>query len=179
MSISSSTISSGLLDTVLSSNTNLLQPNSFKVGINRKKFPNVEFFATSVIHPGLGMSATEMPFRRIQSVPFSGSSLQFGELTIDVILDENLTAYQEIYNWMHYVVQNNDVLPSKATELKAATYADINVQILNSSNQIIKTLNYRECIPTLLGDVNLMSTTGDVQYINCPMSFRFQTFEIK
>ena len=179
MAIASSTITTGLVDTSLTSNSNLLQPNGFKVGINRKKFPNLEFFATGVIHPGLGMNATEIPFRRIQSVPMAGASLNFGELTLDVILDENLTAYSEIYNWMHYIVQNDDVLPSKATELKAATYADINVMILNSANNIIKTIVYREAIPTLLGDVSLLSTTGDVQYINCPMSFRFTTFEIR
>ena len=89
-----------------------------------------------------------------------------------------MTAYTEVFNWMHYIVNNDDILPSKATETKAATYADINVSILNSSNNVVKTLKYKEAIPTLLGDVSLLSTTGDVQYINCPISFRFSTFEI-
>ena len=168
-----------LLDTVLSSNVNLLQPNVFKVIVNRRKFPNIEFFAAGVIHPGLGLNATEVPFRRLGSVPMSGGTLTFGELTLDTILDENLTAYQEMYKWMHYIVQNEDVLPSKATVNVAPTYADIKVQILNSSNNVIKTLTYKECIPTLLGDISLLSTTGDVQYINCPMTFRFTTFEIE
>lgn len=178
MAIASSTITTDLLDTTVTSNTNLLQPNAFKVQINRKKFPNLEFFAVGVIHPGLGMNATEIPFRRIQSVPMAGAALTFGEVTIDTILDENMTAYTEVFNWMHYIVNNDDILPSKATETKAATYADINVSILNSSNNVVKTLKYKEAIPTLLGDVSLLSTTGDVQYINCPISFRFSTFEI-
>ena len=70
MAIASSTITTDLLDTTVSSNNNLLQPNAFKVQINRKKFPNIEFFAVGVIHPGMGMTATEIPFRRIQAVPF-------------------------------------------------------------------------------------------------------------
>ena len=179
MAIATTSITTSLLDTVLSSNTNLLQPNVFKVSVNRKKFPNLEFFASGIIHPGLGMNATELPFRRIASVPFAGATLTFGELTIDTILDENLTAYTEVYNWMHYTVNNDEVQPTKASDTQPATYADINVQILNSSNNIIKTLVYRECVPTLLGDISLLSTTGDVQYINCPINFRFTTFEIK
>lgn len=178
MAIASSTITTDLLDTTVTSNTNLLQPNAFKVQINRKKFPNIEFFAVGVIHPGLGMNATEVPFRRIQSVPMAGAALTFGEVTIDTILDENMTAYTEVFNWMHYIVNNDDVLPSKASAVTAPTYADIKVSILNSSNNVVKTLNYKDAIPTLLGDVSLLSTTGDVQYINCPISFRFSTFEI-
>ena len=111
MAIASSTITTDLLDTTVTSNTNLLQPNAFKVQINRKKFPNIEFFAVGVIHPGLGMNATEVPFRRIQSVPMAGAALTFGEVTIDTILDENMTAYTEVFNWMHYIVNNDDVLP--------------------------------------------------------------------
>ena len=178
MAIASSTITTGLLDTTVSANNNLLQPNAFKVQINRTKFPNIEFFAVGVIHPGMGMTATEIPFRRVQSVPFSGSAINFGEVTIDTIVDEDMKAYTEIFNWMHYMVQNDDVLPSQASELKAATYSDINVQILNSSNNVIRTIKYKEAIPTLLGDVSLLSTTGDIAYINCPISFRFNTFEI-
>ena len=137
MAIATTSITTSLLDTVLSSNTNLLQPNVFKVSVNRKKFPNLEFFASGIIHPGLGMNATEIPYRRISSVPFAGATLTFGELTIDTILDENLTAYTEVYNWMHYTVNNDEIKPTQATESKPSTYADINVQILNSSNNII------------------------------------------
>ena len=99
-------------------------------------------------------------------------------MTIDTIVDEDMKAYKEIFNWMHYMVQNDEVLPSKASETKAATYSDINVQILNSSNNVVRTIKYKEAIPTLLGDVSLLSTTGDIAYINCPINFRFSTFEI-
>ena len=35
------------------SNINLLQPTSFKLIIDRKNFPNLEFFCQSVAHPAI------------------------------------------------------------------------------------------------------------------------------
>jgi hypothetical protein len=172
------TITTGLLDTVVTENNNLLQPTGFKILINRKKFPNVEFFATSVIHPAMVASPVEQSFRRVTSVPFAADKITFSEVTIEILLDENLTAYKEIYNWMLYLISVNDITPTRATDERPATYADITVKILNSHNNVTNTITYYDCIPVSLGDVPLLSTTGDIQYINCPISFRFSQFEI-
>lgn len=172
------TITTQLLDTVVTDNNNLLQPSGFKVQINRKKFPNVEFFATSVIHPSMVASPVEQAFRRVTSIPFAADKLTFSEVVIEVLLDENLTAYKEVYNWMNYIINVNDITPTGATDERPATYADIKVAILNSHNNVTNTITYYDCIPVSLGDVPLLSTTGDVQYINCPISFRFSQFEI-
>ena len=172
-------ITTGLLDTVVSDNNNLLQPSGFKVQINRKKFPNVEFFATGVIHPAMSASPVEVAFRRIQSVPIAADKLTFSEVVIETLLDENLTAYKEIFNWMQYIVNTNDIDPIAATDTRPSTYADIKVFVLNSHNNTTNTITYYDAIPVSLGDVPLLSTTGDVQYINCPISFRFSQFDIE
>jgi len=172
-------ITTQLLDTVVSENNNLLQPSGFKVQINRKKFPNLEFFATGVIHPAMTASPVEQAFRRVSSIPFAADKITFGEVVIETLLDENLTAYKEVYNWMNYIINVNDVAPTSVTDERPASYADIKVMVLNSHNNVTNTITYYGAIPVSLGDVPLLSTSGDVQYVNCPISFRFIQFDIE
>ena len=171
-------ITTGLLDTVVSENNNLLQPSGFKIQINRKKFPNLEFMATGVIHPSMVASPVELGFRRVTSVPFAADKITFGEVVIETLLDENLTAYKEVYNWMNYIINVNDIKPIDATDERPATYADIKVMVLNSHNNVSNVITYYNAIPVSLGDVPLLSTSGDVQYVNCTISFRFTQFDI-
>ena len=77
----------------LTSNINYLQPTSFKITIDRKNFPNLEFFCQDFTHPGMIMNTVEVPFRKLQSIPFVGDKLTFNELLANIIVDEHLDAY--------------------------------------------------------------------------------------
>ena len=79
-------------------NLNYLQPTSFKLNIDHSKFANTQFFCQTILHPGLTMNSIEVPFKRISSVPFAGDKLTFSELTVIIIVDENLNSYTELYN---------------------------------------------------------------------------------
>ena len=48
--------------------TNFLQPNAYKITINRKNFPNLEFFCQSVFHPEMTANAAELPYKNISFV---------------------------------------------------------------------------------------------------------------
>lgn len=170
---SASTSSSGL------NNLNYLQPSAFKVSIDRKHYANLEFFCQTVLHPALSLNAIEVPYKRISSVPFAGDKLTYTELTLIIIVDENLNSYTEMYNWMNRIVQSDEKPPSDRETAKPPTYSDITVSILSSHNNKTRTIRYLDCIPVSLGDMPLESTSGDVQYITFPATFRFSTFELK
>jgi len=180
MATTTTTISTGILESTLTSNVNYLQPTGFKLGINRKYFPNVEYFAQSVQHPDMQISAIEVPYRRIGSIPLTGDKLVFGEMTAMIIMDENLSAYTEMYEWLKSFVEAPDVKASEAADgVKGPSTADITVSILTSHNNVAKKLIYRDAIPTLLGDIAFEAAAGDVQYMTFPISFRFSYFEIE
>jgi hypothetical protein len=80
--------------------TNFLQPNAFKLTINRKNFPNLEFFCQSFLHPDTTTAAVEVPYQRISNIPMPPDKISFGELTCMVILDEEMNSYTEMHNWM-------------------------------------------------------------------------------
>jgi hypothetical protein len=180
MAIGTTTVSTGILESSLTTNTNYLQPTGFKLSINRKYFPNLEYFAQSVMHPDTQISALEIPYKRIGSIPFTGDKLVYGELTAMIIMDEDLSAYSEMYNWIKSFVEAPDIKPSEAKDGdKGPSEADITVSILTSHNNVAKKIIYRNAIPTLLGDIAFEASQGDVNYITFPISFRFTYFDIE
>lgn len=159
---------------------NYLQPTAFKLTIDRRHYANLEFFAQSILHPSIASNAAEQPYQRLGSVPFAGDKLTFTELTCIVIVDEEMNAYTEMYNWMHRLVENGEISAEKAMRNNdIPTYSDITLSILSSHNNTTRTIKYIDCIPTSLGDMVLESTAGDVQFITFPATFRFSHFELK
>ena len=180
MAIGTTTVSTGILESSLTTNTNYLQPTGFKLSINRKYCPNLEYFAQSIMHPDTQISALEIPYKRIGSIPFTGDKLVYGELTAMIIMDEDLSAYSEMYNWIKSFVEAPDIKPSEAKDGdKGPSEADITVSILTSHNNVAKKIIYRNAIPTLLGDIAFEASQGDVNYITFPISFRFTYFDIE
>jgi len=156
-----------------------LAPTGFKVALDRKNYPNIQFFAQQVQHPAMDINATEQSYRRIGAVITPGDTLGFGTLSMDVLMDENMNVYQEIYDWMHRLVEdktkeNTGRMFSGDDEL--SSYCDVRVSVLTSHNNISRTFKYVNALPTTLGDITFASTQ-EGQYITFPVSFRFDYFE--
>ena len=160
----------------LTANKNYLQPTGFKIVIDRRNYSNLEFFAQSVIHPGASVNPLEIPTTRVTSLPLAGDKITYTNLTMDVILDEDMESYKEMQNWLERIVNEGHV--PETTDTKVSTYADINVMIMSSHNNKNVQIKYKECMPVDIGSVNLASNVGDVAYLTFQVSFRFSEFEI-
>ncbi len=159
----------------LSENLSLFQPTGFKVIIDRKHYSNLEFFVQSISHPGATNPAVETSYKRIQSVPQPGGQMEYGELTMDVLLDEDFTSYIEVYKWMLRLVQQN--VTRDIDSLR--THADIYVSALTANNTANKTIKYIDAIPVAVGDIRFEAQNQSVEYISFPVSFRFSYFAIE
>jgi hypothetical protein len=110
-----------------------------------------------------------------------GNQMQYGELTMDVLLDEDFNSYLEVYNWMLRLV-NLDQIQKRDSfggdTSTQPTYADISITALTSSNQKNKTIRYIDCIPVAVGDIRFEAQNQGVEYVTFPASFRFSYFEI-
>lgn len=165
------------------SNINPLSPNGYKFTIT--KIPEVEFFCQEVNLPEISLGSLE------QATPFSdayipGDKLTYGELTVQFLVDEEMINYTAIYNWIvalgfpknyeQYTKYVNASALASASEL-SKNYSDALLQILNNSNNPIKTIQFRDIFPTSLGSLSFLSTSQDVQYLVGNASFRFTYYE--
>jgi len=157
---------------------NLLQPTGFKIVINRGRFKNLEFFAQSVNHPSVSLGVAEQSFRR-SNVYFPGDKLQYGELTVQAIVDENINVYSEVYDWMQSLVEVARGGPStKSVTNQDNSEYDMKIIILSSSNTQTKSFQYNDTFPISIGDMILNSAVGGVEYIILPITFKYSTFAL-
>ena len=166
----------------LTDNINYLQPTGFKVVIDRKKFGNLEFFAQSISHPSVGLAAAPVAFSRV-NLHMGGDKLQYGSLTITAIMDENMTAYSEMYEWFKRIVQEKNTTKLDASNRYVGqdvytTAVDITLSVLSSHNNTTKRIRYIDCIPTDLGSVEFLATTADIQYLTFNVTFEYSYFEL-
>lgn len=158
--------------------TNFLQPTGFKVVVLRKRFKNLEFFAQSVIHPDISVSPTTVPFRGVNAhVP--GDKIEYGQLTIEAIMDEDMNVYKEMHTWLKNTASEpyKTADKVKSDDQDVSTY-DISLMILSSHNNTKTTIRYKSAFPINIGSVNFATTVADVQFITFPITFQYTGFTI-
>lgn len=162
-------------------NYNHLQPTGFRVTISREFYPHVQYFAQQVQHPGVEVSNVELGYKRVANVPITGNVITNGSVTMDILVDEDMEGYKEIYDWMLRMANENHKPTSKRfgtdrTNPVPTSYCDIKVDILTSANNKNKSILYRNAFPVSLGDIQFNATsTGE--YIVFPVTFRFDYFD--
>ena len=161
----------------LTTNLNYLQPTGFKFVISKDNYSNIEYFAQSFTHPGASVSPVEIPTRRINRVPMAGDKISYGEMSVDIILDEDMSAYKEMQNWLERIVNDGHV-EFQDPGGKAPTASDITIMILSSHNNTNVKIKYHDCIPVSIGQITLASNVQDVAFTTFNTAFRFSTFEI-
>lgn len=160
------------------SNTNFLQPSGFKIVIDRQKFPNLSWFAQSVDHPSVGVPATNAAYSRVVDVAVPGDKLEYSEVTFNVILDEEMAVYTEIYDWLKRMVEYKYTPATDATDEFPPTECDISLIMLNSSNNEQRRFVYRNAFPTNIGNIP-MAAESEPTPILVPISFRYLYFDIR
>jgi hypothetical protein len=168
----------------LPENINPLSPNGFTFSIS--KLPNVSFFCQRVTLPNVGLPAIEQmnPF---SNRPIPGEIMQFSELSVQFLIDEQMLNYASIFNWMvalgfpesydQYKAFVNVQQDNLYTEL-AKNYSDGTLGILDSHNNTTKAFKFFDMFPVSLDAVQFESTAMDVNYVLGNATFRYSYFTI-
>ena len=79
--------------------TNLNQLNVVSFETNFLRIPGVNYFCQRINIPGISLSSSVIstPFANI---PIEGDVLEFEDLSIGFIVDEDMQNYLELYNWL-------------------------------------------------------------------------------
>jgi len=161
------------------SNINPLSPNGFMFSI--QKLPEVSFFCQQVNLPGITLGSPEFgnPF---QTQPIPGETLTYDQLTVQFLVDDQMTNYMAIYNWIvalgfpntyeQYTTFFNNDQRANISEL-ATNYSDSTLQILGANNTAIRTVQFIDMFPVTLDSLMFQSTNQDVNYLVGNATFRY------
>ena len=164
------------------SNINHLTPIAYRFNI--RKIPNVVYFCQSVNIPGISFSST------VQTTPFSpiniqGDTLFYEDLTIRFLVDEDLEAYTEIFNWITALTapkafsqykterDTNKVLRRSTGNL----FSSAELIILNNNMNPNKEIIFDDVFPTSLSSIEFDSGST-LDTLSATVTFKYTTYSI-
>jgi hypothetical protein len=149
-------------------NRNFLNPVGFLLKL--QKFEGVDFFCQSANLPDISMPVTQIAskFRNLPIIP--GGGVDFGDLTVTFIVDEELLNYASIHKW----IRDNGNADKMQTSSEYPEYSNSQLHILTSNYNTNHIVEYRNIFPYSLTQMQFDATVNDVDYLTATVTFKFQ-----
>jgi len=155
------------------------------------KIPNVEYFTTTANIPGIsftGDADINTPFKTIAMI---GDTLDFEDLTVEFLVNEDLSNYREIHDWMTGIgfPQSNPQFTTALAEntgtaagennVTSLLTSDATMTILSNKNNPILRCNFRNCHPKSLSALSFNSQSTDTEQITATVTFKYDLYEFE
>ena len=172
-------------------NLNYLSPVNFDLQLN--KLPKTKYFCVGVTLPAITLSESEQSIPLAIPVWLPGDKITFDPLGVRFIVDEDMTNYQEIYNWMMQLGPGydtgdyQDLVGSSMSTTGEDTrsgdytkmYSDATIIVNTSANNANIEFTFEDCFPTALGAVEFKSDESDVPYVIADLTLRYTLFKVR
>lgn len=156
-------------------NENFLSPVGFKFLCDA--IPGVEFFCQSANIPGVSLSAVEV------ATPFNphfvaGDRVDYEELNLRIIVDENMKNWQEIYEWIKEMGISENFEEYESRKKKGLNTQGV-LTILTGSNVPQLEFHFRQMFPISISGLQFDISSTDIAYLTADISFRYNSYSIK
>ena len=168
-------------------NRNFLQPQGFRFQVARA--PKV-FFGNSVNIPGITLRTTTQTTPGLKDIDLPGEIIDFEDLTLRFLVDEDLQNYQEIQNWIRglgfpesleeiYELQDQKVGTARDGNTKTMNlYSDGTLTILDSMQNENFKVKFQDLFPYSLSTIQFDATLSDTEYFTAEVSFKYLNYSI-
>ena len=176
-------------------------PTQFKFQL--LKLPKVEYFCTSVNIPGVSLSNVDIA-TPLKSIPVPGTILNYGDLEMSFLVDENLENYREIHGWLTGLGFPRDHKQAKTlvdaakdrfptggksdaiTDAGKVTgspmplgpvFSDATLNVLTSKNTANIEVRFSDMFPVSLSALNFNQQANDVDYLSASVTMKYKIYE--
>ena len=170
-------------------NRNFLSPVGFKFGLKRS--PAVAFFCNEANIPSIDLGVAEQP-SYLKNIPVPGDKIQFGDLSLRFLVDEDLKNYMEIQNWIRGLgypesLQEFQDLDDagqltdafgKFKQSRDDIYSDGTLQILSSNLVPQFQCQFTDLFPYSLSTLTFDATDTDIEYFTADVSFKYTIYRL-
>lgn len=161
-------------------------PSNFLSGIgfqfSLKKLPGVSFYCQSANVPSQNLSVATQA-TRWNTLPEPGDEVNYDDLTVRFLVDENLKNYRSIHDWIRYLGHpesaNDWSTYSDGSTYTEKQYSDGVIFILDSNFNKKYRIYFKDLFPVSLSGLNFDSTYTDTEYFAVDATFKFTIFEIE
>jgi hypothetical protein len=167
-------------------NKNFLSPTGFKFTLTRT--PQVAFFCNQANIPDLTLGVVDQP-SYTKMLPTPGDIIEFGDLSLRFLVDEDLQNYMEIQNWIRGLgfperldqfaeLQESGLIQGNYVNDRQNIYSDGTLQILTSSQIANFEVTFQDMFPYSLSTMTSDATSTDIQYFTADVSFKYTIYNI-
>lgn len=171
-------------------NRNFLQPTGFKFSLERS--PKVAFFCNSANIPGMTLGVANQP-SYLRDIPTPGDKIDFDDLDLRFLVDENFENYMELYTWIRglgFPESQQEIFDlqkerkdGKKDHKKISgggmdIYSDGTLLILNSSQNLEFKVVFQDLFPYSLSTIKFDATDSNIEYFTADISFKYTIFNI-
>lgn len=168
---------------------NFLQPSGFQMIISRA--PKVAYFGNAVNIPDLLLGTTIQPTQALKNLPQPGEIIEFGDLTLRFLVDENMENYIEVQNWIRgigfpetldeiYAFQDETegvARPDLQTGMNI--YSDGTLIVYDSLSNPNFKIHFENMFPYSLTTLQFDATLPDTEYFTAEVSFKYDIYNIE
>ena len=163
-------------------NRNFLSPAAFLFNIT--KVPKVSFFCSSASIPSISLETNTQP-SYLKDIDVPGEKLDYENLTLRFLVDEDLKNYMAIHNWMTGLGFPESTKDFKDEVTKPDTTIDMNQQysdgslsIQNSNFRTNAIVKFKDLFPISLTSLEFDTGVTDIQYFTAEASFKYLVYNI-
>ena len=167
-------------------NRNFLSPVGFKFSL--KRAPGVAFFCNQANIPSIDLGIAEQP-TWLKNIDVPGDKIQFGDLSLRFLVDEDLVNYMELQRWIRGLgypedmdefrkLEGEAVMPGNFGNSGDQIYSDGTLQILSSNLVPQFQVVFNDLFPYSLSTVTFDATDSDIEYFTADVSFKYTIYTI-
>ncbi len=167
-------------------NRNFLSPTGFKFTLTRT--PKVGFFCNQANIPDLNLGFIMQP-SYTKMLPTPGDIIEFGDLSLRFLVDENLENYMQIQNWIRGLgfpekleqfaeLEESGAVQGNYAKDRQNIYSDGTLQVLTSSQIPNFQVIFKDLFPYSLSTMTFDATDTDIQYFTADVSFKYTIYDI-
>jgi hypothetical protein len=173
-------------DSMAATNLNFLAPSQFVFTMQR--IEGVAYTCQTANIPNISISPTQQ-MTRVKDTPIPGDTMTYGDLLITFLVDENMTNYTALHNWMKDItadldtedfnryLRRNAAVINNPVQIKP-TMTDATMTITDSNNNANVEVRFKDLFPTSLEAIQFDITDTSMPYLTASASFTFSFYEI-
>ena len=164
-------------------NTNLLQPTKFLMSFDR--IPDTQYFLQAANIPGISCPhiRTSTPGLDYYS---AGNKMEYNNLTITFILDEELLSWRNIHKWFRSFAspegtrERNPLaeIQNPSVKIQKSAYSDAVLTVLTNLNNTNFRIEFHDLFPISLSDIQFDTRLSAEQTMTADATFMFGYYNI-
>ena len=169
------------------SDRNFLSVIGFKFALER--CPKVDFYCNAANLPSITLGVAEQP-SYLRNIPVPGDKMQFQDLQLSFMVDENMENYLEIYKWITSLgfpesldqyaslADEKNLLPKSDPSDTFNERSDATLIVLNSDYNPSVKVKFRDMFPIELSGVPFDSKAEQQEYYTATVTFKYTMFNV-